>query len=211
MSQITPEQLAAFQAFQQQQAAAQAQGQQPAPSLPSTNPQAAGLPSLAGAKAGNANGRNIPPGEHVFDVAAVKVTIGGQNRQPYFVVECTAVESDNPSVQIGGEYSFVKPFHDQYGYSANDIKGWICEAVELLQPGSNPAQNWDDNLIRYVADEVKNPCKGLRFSVSAWEKQSQGRGKLDAGKAFTVYQWSGMEQGASRGLIPAVGGDLFGG
>lgn len=204
--QFTPEQLAAMaaayqqQQAQQQQAPAPAYPQQQAPSL-AQPVQRGGLPSLKTAKVGNANGKNLPAGEHVLEIERVKIVKGFKQRGAlFFVVEFgPVIESDTLPVGAKG-FSWVKPFEDEYGYGPNDIKGFICSIVESKVPGSNPSVNWDDNFIAWIAEEDgqvnhPQPARGVRLHCSAWEKPKQ----KSAGNV-TICDWRVIGEGEELGL-----------
>ena len=172
----------------------------PAAQVPQTPPQAAGIPSLAGAKAGNTNGRWFDPGQYVVDVCEVKIV--NTFKGLFFIVVCTVVETTNPGFKPGDEVSWAKtldPAKDQYGYSRNDVKGWICAAIDTLHPGADAARNWDDAFTAFVADEQRNPCRGIRFFVNAFEKRTKGGNP----PTITIVDWEAQAPGTLRGLVPA--------
>lgn len=157
------------------------------------------MPSLANAKVGNNTGRKLPDGEHVIDVQDVRIYASQQYRTDFFIVEFVVVETTSSAVEVGGLYSWSRPFTDQYGHGPNDIKEWICFAVEKAVPGSNPATQWDDGFIAWIAPDepAVTPVRGMRLHVGVWSKGTK------SGHSIAVHDWQVLEPGASRGLAPA--------
>lgn len=169
-------------------------GGAPAPSHPP-------VPSLAGAQVGTVNARYFNEGEdgdHTVEVEAVKLT--GTGPLPTLIMELRAVESTNGNVQIGGVYSWGRKFDvdgqpPSYGRGNAEIKGIVCQLIDMIQPGTNAAQNWDDRFLAFVTD-ASNPCKGQRFALTTWQKPN----KKKPG-SFTVCEFAPMQPGQTRGLV----------
>lgn len=158
------------------------------------------IPSLNNAPVGSNSGRKLPVGQHVVDIKRNRIHKSRKDGKLYFIVEFDVVESDNPSVAIGSEYSWSKPFVDEFGYGPAEIKEYVCFCVDALHPGTNAGVNWQDGFLAFLASEPDqanhpNPGKGLRFGMSVWEESK----KTKAG-TFTKQRWEPMAKGASMGL-----------
>lgn len=152
---------------------------------------------LGSAKAGNNHGRSLPIGTHLVEVTEVRA--GPTHYGDKFFVEYIALESSNPEVEIGGVYSKGYNFEDKYGHGPNDIRGWLCIAVDhKLQ--QNGRINWDPRFLDWATNAAQ-PCKGMVLRVDTWERQPTKPG----GNVIMIHEWQAMPNGTrSIGITRAA-------
>ncbi len=139
---------------------------------------------LGSARAGNHQGRQLPAATSLVEVTEVRA--GPTYYGDKFFVEFVALESTNGEVEIGGIYSKSMNFEDKYGHGMNDIRGWLCLAVEK-RLGQNARVTWDPRFLHWsiAADQ---PCKKMKFRVDTWERAPTKPG----GNAIMIHEWQSV-------------------
>lgn len=213
-----PQAAPAYAPPQQQYAAPQAapapapqQYAAPAAAAPPPGQQVSTVPSMNESQAGNSAGRYLPDGNYVFHVTEFKAINGFKGTTS--ILNFAIAESDNPAVAVGGEWSWAKRFDGpgdpSKGMQRNEIKGFVCQLVDHMQPGTNASQRWTEpnpngqgtlgDTLAAWAYQSPSPAVGTVWFVSVWTKPQ----KKDPSKGTSMHEFEPMQPGETRGLAPA--------
>lgn len=146
-------------------------------------------------------------GSYRVRVDTVKTIVSAEKTgKPFFIVETTCLESDNPDIEVGKEYSQVVDM--QNIMAGANIKVFLAAATGLDAYMDNDAlndsieQRWSEMLGRKVGMEEiceiatgsSNPLNGIELGLNCVNVRTRPTPLKPDGGTFTRYQWFALEE-----------------